>query len=72
MATDPLIVANMVQLVLQTGEQRIVPCTPPPGYTLALYFECINTLNKQAHIYGVLYLATPEALAALLKTNAHV
>ena len=52
--------AHQIQLNLNTGETKQVNAT---GVTTARqYFGSLTTLNKSAHIYGCVYLATPDAL----------
>ena len=48
---------------LNTGEQQRVDSTSVTN--AKQYFSSLNRLNSPAHVYGVIYLATPEALAQL-------
>lgn len=55
--------AHQIQLNLNTGETKQVNAT---GVTTARqYFGSLTTLNQSAHVYGCVYLATPDALKTL-------
>jgi len=51
-------IRKMVQLVLSTGERKTeyvnVPCTLPK------YIRAINSLNRDANVYGYVYLPDPD------------
>ncbi len=54
---------KQLQLNLNTGEVKVMPC---PQVTNAYdYFRAMHILNQNAQTYGVVYLATPEAITAL-------
>ena len=52
-----------LRLDLNTGE--VVPVSIQENITVKAYFSSLSILNKSAHIYGVVYLATEEALSLL-------
>lgn len=56
---------KQVQLNLRDGTTKAVNVLG--SLTPSQYFYSLNGLNKSAHVYGVLYLASDEALATLPK-----
>ena len=58
-----MIPCKIIQLNLNTGE--LVEYNSEYTVDIKSYFEAINNLNKSAHTYGVVYLASAKALASL-------
>ena len=54
---------TLLQLNLSTGEIEEVPVQKE--ITITAYFNTLCILNKSAHIYNCVYLATPAALCLL-------
>lgn len=54
---------KQLRVDLNTGE--ITDVNVQPGITIKQYFSSLSILNRSAHIYGVVYLATDEALELL-------
>lgn len=54
---------QQIQVDVVTGALTVVPVRS--GITARDYFNSLSILNKSAHLYGFVYLATPEALALL-------
>lgn len=57
------------QLRLDLNNGEITPVSVQENITVEAYFSSISILNKSAHIYGVVYLATEEALSLLGETK---
>jgi hypothetical protein len=53
------------QLMLNLSTGGISEVTVQPGITVKAYFTSLSILNRGAHDYGVLYMATDEALSVL-------
>jgi len=54
---------QQIQVDLVTGKQTVT--TVRSGITVRDYFDSLSILNKSAHLYGLVYVATPEALELL-------
>jgi hypothetical protein len=57
--------SKIIMLNLKTEEKTLVATTGTPD--IYQYFVAMSDLNYSAAIYGVVYLATEEALALLYK-----
>ena len=53
------------QLRLELSTGKITEVNVQENITIKQYFTSLSSLNKAAHIYGVVYLATDEALKEL-------
>ena len=54
---------KQIQLELTTGKYTEIDVGYP--CTVKQYFASLTVLNKSSHIYGVVYLATDDALKEL-------
>jgi hypothetical protein len=54
---------KQLMLNIRTGE--ITEVSVQRGISVSNYFNSLNILNKAAHIYGCVYLASQEALRLL-------
>lgn len=53
------------QLCLDVSSGAIESVSVQDGITVKGYFTSLSILNQSAHIYGKVYMATPEALGTL-------
>ena len=54
-----------VQLRLELKSGEVVPMDSSRCKSAHRYFSSLTWLNEDAHVYNVVYLASPEALEAL-------